>query len=162
MDNNSRPSNSEANNRNDSSAQSNRNGAGEPQGNQPPAGIALAIVGGNNAANEEANLEVRPVVAAAVPALPNRGKNFILFILFKVNFILVQQLLKSLKSICSSGRISFNKYRRRNIFIKEKLNTTFRPVCMSKKISNYVGLPYIKGLSDEMSRILRKCIYLPI
>ena len=27
---------------------------------------------------------------------------------------------------------------------------------MSKKISNYVGLPYIKGLSDEMSRILRK------
>ena len=28
--------------------------------------------------------------------------------------------------------------------------------CMSKKISNYVGLPYIKGLSDEMSRILRK------
>ena len=28
--------------------------------------------------------------------------------------------------------------------------------CMSKKISNYVGLPYIKGLSDEMSRVLRK------
>ena len=27
---------------------------------------------------------------------------------------------------------------------------------MSKKISNYVGLPYIKGLSDEMSRIFRK------
>ena len=29
---------------------------------------------------------------------------------------------------------------------------------MSKKIHvyNYVGLPYIKGLSDEMSRILRK------
>ena len=27
---------------------------------------------------------------------------------------------------------------------------------MSKKISNYVGLPYIKGLSDEMFRILRK------
>ena len=27
---------------------------------------------------------------------------------------------------------------------------------MSKKIFNYVGLPYIKGLSDEMSRILRK------
>ena len=27
---------------------------------------------------------------------------------------------------------------------------------MSKKIYNYVGLPYIKGLSDEMSRILRK------
>ena len=29
-------------------------------------------------------------------------------------------------------------------------------VCMSEKISNYVGLPYIKGLSDELSRILRK------
>ena len=29
-------------------------------------------------------------------------------------------------------------------------------VCMSKKISNYVVLPYIKGLNDEMSRILRK------
>ena len=29
-------------------------------------------------------------------------------------------------------------------------------VCMSEKISNYVGLPYIKGLSDEMARILRK------
>ena len=28
--------------------------------------------------------------------------------------------------------------------------------CMRKKIYNYVGLPYIKGLSDEMSRILRK------
>ena len=28
--------------------------------------------------------------------------------------------------------------------------------CMSKKIYNYVGLPYIKGLSDEMSRILKK------
>ena len=28
--------------------------------------------------------------------------------------------------------------------------------CISKKISNYVGLSYIKGLSDEMSRILRK------
>ena len=28
--------------------------------------------------------------------------------------------------------------------------------CMSKKIYNYVGLPYIKGLSNEMSRILRK------
>ena len=28
--------------------------------------------------------------------------------------------------------------------------------CMSKKIYNYVGFPYIKGLSDEMSRILRK------
>ena len=27
---------------------------------------------------------------------------------------------------------------------------------MSKKIYNYVGLLYIKGLSDEMSRILRK------
>ena len=27
---------------------------------------------------------------------------------------------------------------------------------MSEKIFNYVGLPYIKGLSDEMSRILRK------
>ena len=27
---------------------------------------------------------------------------------------------------------------------------------MSKKISNYVSLPYIKGLSDEMSRIGRK------
>ena len=27
---------------------------------------------------------------------------------------------------------------------------------MSKKINNYVGLPYIKGLSDEMSKILRK------
>ena len=31
-----------------------------------------------------------------------------------------------------------------------------KSVCMSKKISNYVGLPYIEGLSDEMSRILRK------
>ena len=31
-----------------------------------------------------------------------------------------------------------------------------KSVCMSKKISNYVGLPYIKGWSDEMSRILRK------
>ena len=30
-----------------------------------------------------------------------------------------------------------------------------KSACMSKKISNYVGLPYIKGLSDEMSRILR-------
>ena len=29
-------------------------------------------------------------------------------------------------------------------------------VCMSEKISNYVGLPYIKGLSDELSRILKK------
>ena len=27
---------------------------------------------------------------------------------------------------------------------------------MSKKIYKNVGLPYIKGLSDEMSRILRK------
>ena len=27
---------------------------------------------------------------------------------------------------------------------------------MSEKISNYVGLPYIKGLSDEMARFLRK------
>ena len=27
---------------------------------------------------------------------------------------------------------------------------------MSKKIYSYVGLPYIKGLSDEISRILRK------
>ena len=27
---------------------------------------------------------------------------------------------------------------------------------MSKKISNYVGLPYIKGQCDEMSRVLRK------
>ena len=33
-----------------------------------------------------------------------------------------------------------------------------KSVCMSEKISNYVGLPYtsIKGLSDEMARILRK------
>ena len=31
-----------------------------------------------------------------------------------------------------------------------------KSVCISKKISNYVGLPYIKNLSDEMSRILRK------
>ena len=31
-----------------------------------------------------------------------------------------------------------------------------KSVCMSEKISNYVDLPYIKGLSDEMSRILRK------
>ena len=31
-----------------------------------------------------------------------------------------------------------------------------KSVFISKKISNYVGLPYIKGLSDEMSRILRK------
>ena len=28
--------------------------------------------------------------------------------------------------------------------------------CMTKMICNYFGLPYIKGLSDEMSRILRK------
>ena len=28
--------------------------------------------------------------------------------------------------------------------------------CISKEKYNYVGLPYIKGLSDEMSRILRK------
>ena len=28
--------------------------------------------------------------------------------------------------------------------------------CMSKKIYNYVGLSYIKGLINEMSRILRK------
>ena len=28
--------------------------------------------------------------------------------------------------------------------------------CMIKKIYDYVGLPYIKGLSDEMSRMLRK------
>ena len=35
----------------------------------------------------------------------------------------------------------------------KKVNKT---VCMSEKISNYVGLPYIKGLSDEMARILRK------
>ena len=27
---------------------------------------------------------------------------------------------------------------------------------MSKKKYNYVGLPYIKGFNDEMSRILRK------
>ena len=31
-----------------------------------------------------------------------------------------------------------------------------KSVCMSEKIYNYFGLPYIKGLSDEMSRILRK------
>ena len=35
----------------------------------------------------------------------------------------------------------------------EKVN---KSNAMSKKIYNYVGLPYIKGLSDEMSRILRK------
>ena len=29
-------------------------------------------------------------------------------------------------------------------------------VCMSEKISNYLGLPYTKGFSDEMARILRK------
>ena len=31
-----------------------------------------------------------------------------------------------------------------------------KSVCMSKKISNYVGLQYIKGLINEISRILRK------
>ena len=31
-----------------------------------------------------------------------------------------------------------------------------KSVCMSEKISNYVCLPYIKGLSHEMARILRK------
>ena len=35
----------------------------------------------------------------------------------------------------------------------EKVN---KSDCMGKKIYNYVGLPCIKGLSDEMSRILRK------
>ena len=28
---------------------------------------------------------------------------------------------------------------------------------ISKEKYNYIGLPYIKGFSDEMSRILRKC-----
>ena len=35
----------------------------------------------------------------------------------------------------------------------KKVNKSDR---ISKKKYNYVGLPYIKGLSDEMSRILRK------
>ena len=35
----------------------------------------------------------------------------------------------------------------------EKVN---KSDCLSKKIYDYVGLPYIKGLTDEMSRILRK------
>ena len=37
----------------------------------------------------------------------------------------------------------------------KKVNTRDR---MNEKVYNYVGLPYIKGLSDEMSRILRKLI----
>ena len=32
----------------------------------------------------------------------------------------------------------------------KKVNKNF---CMSEKISNYVGLPYIKDLSNKMSRI---------
>lgn len=78
MDSNSLPSNRGAGNHNAGSSQSNRRAAGEPQSNRPPAGIAFAIVGGNNAADEEINHEERPVVGANAPAQPNRGKSYIL------------------------------------------------------------------------------------
>ena len=34
----------------------------------------------------------------------------------------------------------------------------YKSDCINKEKYNYVGLPYIKGLSDEMSRILKKFI----
>ena len=75
MEDNPRSNNSLANNQ--PNVQPNRNNANDAQGHQPVAGIAFAIVGGNNAnaQEEEVNNDLEQVAAeVVVPAIHNHGE----------------------------------------------------------------------------------------
>ena len=81
-------------------------------------------------------------------------------LLFRANFKLstnYRDKINEVKFVCNALRENdypdwlLNKAKKK--IKNEKVN---KSDCMGKKIYNYVGLPCIKGLSDEMSRILRK------